>query len=81
MHLTRKELDFPIGIGEHLVDVDIEMEWLRPEDAEAVQPPAREDSLEEEQAGEPKGLAAQAPAVVAGRTMGDVVEAGEAATD
>ncbi|KAL1739279.1 hypothetical protein HDZ31DRAFT_69101 [Schizophyllum fasciatum] len=81
LHLTRKEIDFPIGIGEHLVDVDIDMEWLRPEDAEAVQPPAREDSLEEATAGEPRGLAAQAPAVAAGRTMGDVMEAKEAATD
>ncbi|TRM68147.1 hypothetical protein BD626DRAFT_424809 [Schizophyllum amplum] len=81
MHLTRKELDFPIGIGEHVLDVEIDMEWLRPEDAEAVQPPAREDSQEAVEAGEPAGLAAQMPAVVAGRTVKDVVEAKEASDD
>ncbi len=26
--LSRKEVDFPLGIGSHLVDVDIEMEWI-----------------------------------------------------
>lgn len=25
--LGRKEVDFPLGVGEALVDVDVEMEW------------------------------------------------------
>jgi phosphatidylinositol-3,4,5-trisphosphate 3-phosphatase/dual-specificity protein phosphatase PTEN len=28
--LTRKEMDFPIGIGSAIVDVEISLEWLRP---------------------------------------------------
>jgi phosphatidylinositol-3,4,5-trisphosphate 3-phosphatase/dual-specificity protein phosphatase PTEN len=26
--LTRKELDFPVGLGTGIVDVEIEMEWI-----------------------------------------------------
>lgn len=28
--LTRKELDFPLGVGTALVDVDVELEWVVP---------------------------------------------------
>ncbi|KAJ2912983.1 hypothetical protein MD484_g7444, partial [Candolleomyces efflorescens] len=29
-HLTRKDLDFPLGLGTAIVDVDIDMEWVSP---------------------------------------------------
>jgi phosphatidylinositol-3,4,5-trisphosphate 3-phosphatase/dual-specificity protein phosphatase PTEN len=28
LHLTRKDLDFPLGLGTAIVDVDIDMEWV-----------------------------------------------------
>lgn len=28
--LTRKDVDFPLGLGSSIIDVDIEMEWVRP---------------------------------------------------
>ncbi|KAG6909919.1 hypothetical protein DXG01_014439 [Tephrocybe rancida] len=40
LRLTRKELDFPLGLGSAIIDVEIEMEWLVKADAELVQPPA-----------------------------------------
>ncbi|KAG6873887.1 hypothetical protein C0995_009666 [Termitomyces sp. Mi166 len=44
--LTRKELDFPLGLGKAIIDVEIEMEWLSKGDAELVQPSAHRDQRE-----------------------------------
>ena len=34
--LTRKELDFPVGLGSGIVDVEIEMEWIPPSSSEPI---------------------------------------------
>ncbi|KAJ7039826.1 phosphatases II [Mycena alexandri] len=80
--LTRKEVDFPLGVGSALIDVEIEMEWLRTMDSEGVQPPARQTSAESEEGamGEPAGIAATIEAVAAGN-IADAVEAKQAAED
>jgi len=40
-HLTRKELDFPVGIGSAILDVDVEMEWIVPSAGDTTEPPVR----------------------------------------
>ncbi|KAF7336087.1 Phosphatases II [Mycena sanguinolenta] len=80
--LKRKEVDFPVGVGSALIDVEMEMEWLRTTDSEAIQPPARQtsaDSAAGEKA-EPAGLAATVEAITAGNIT-DAVEAKQAAED
>ncbi|KAJ7076063.1 phosphatases II [Mycena belliarum] len=72
--LTRKEVDFPLGVGSAIVDVAIEMEWA---DGEGVQPPARASSAEG--TGEPAGTTI-IEAVAAGNVR-DVVEAKQGAED
>ncbi|KAF7323923.1 Phosphatases II [Mycena kentingensis (nom. inval.)] len=72
--LERKQMDFPIGLGSALVDVDIEMEWVRP--GENVQPPQRNASLEPE--GVSLGMKIEAAATAG---IGDAAEATEAARD
>jgi len=37
--LTRKELDFPVGLGSGIIDVEIEMEWIPPSITVDVEPP------------------------------------------
>lgn len=77
--LTRKELDFPVGIGANVVDVAVSMEWC-PEAADAVDPPARATSADiAEGREEPTGIAVALPAVAGG--SGGVVEAQQAAED
>ncbi|KAJ6499724.1 phosphatases II [Mycena vitilis] len=80
--LTRKEVDFPLGVGSALIDVEIEMEWLRATDGEGVQPPARQTSAEsrEGEMGEPAGVAATVEALAAGN-IGDAVHAKQGAED
>ncbi|KAG6880011.1 hypothetical protein C0992_008218 [Termitomyces sp. T32_za158] len=46
--LKRKELDFPLGLGSAIIDVEIEMEWLPRGDNEAVQPSAQFEQLKME---------------------------------
>jgi len=36
LHLTRKEIDFPLGLGSSLIDVDIDMEWATPSMTDAL---------------------------------------------
>ncbi|KAJ7637102.1 hypothetical protein FB45DRAFT_989334 [Roridomyces roridus] len=76
--LTRKECDFPVGVGSAIVDVEIEMEWLKGTDVEGVQPAARQSSAES--AGEPAGIAATLEAVAEGSLSG-AVETKQAAED
>lgn len=80
--LKRKEVDFPLGVGSALIDVEMEMEWLRTTDSEAVQPPARQTSEEsaEGEKGEPAGIAATVEAI-AGGNLADAIEAKQGAED
>lgn len=80
--LTRKEVDFPLGVGSSIIDVEISMEWLKPTDSEGVQPPARQTSAESAEAGtkEPAGVAATLEALAAGN-IGDAIHAKQAAED
>ncbi|KAJ7695502.1 hypothetical protein B0H17DRAFT_1131536 [Mycena rosella] len=71
--LTRKEVDFPLGVGSTIVDVAIEMEWA---EGEAVQPPARAQSAE--------GMGEPGPGIVEAVAAGnikDAVETKQAAED
>lgn len=79
--LTRKELDFPLGVGSYIIDVEITLEWLKDTEVEVVQPPARTTTEEEKVASkEPAGLAATVEAVTAGN-VAEAVEAKQAAED
>lgn len=71
--LLRKELDFPLGIGSGIVDVEVTMEWCS-EAADVGSPPSREDSPE------PAGFAATLQAVAAG-DVSEAVETKQAAED
>ena len=77
--LKRKEIDFPLGVGSYIVDVEISLEWLKDTEIEVVQPPARV-TTEDEVTVEPSGLAATVEAVTAG-SVPEVVEAKQAAED
>ncbi|KAI0746880.1 phosphatases II [Daedaleopsis nitida] len=77
--LTRKEVDFPVGIGANIIDVAVSMEWCS-EAADVVDPPERVNSAEmAEGKGEPTGVAATLPAVVTGqaREFADATQAAE----
>lgn len=80
LRLNRKELDFPLGIGANIIDLEVTMEWCS-ETAGVVAPPARQSSSESGAGeGEPAGLAATMKAVTAGN-LGEAVEAKQAAED
>ncbi|KAI0076508.1 phosphatases II, partial [Panus rudis PR-1116 ss-1] len=79
LRLSKKEIDFPVGIGANIIDVEVKMEWA-PEVADVVSPPARQGSQESREGkGEPSGLAATVKAVAAGdiREMAEVKQAAE----
>ena len=74
--LTRKEVDFPLGIGSHLIDVTVSMEWCASE-MDVVCPPTREGSTASaEGKGEPTGLGAALGATAMGQTREAVDAAG-----
>lgn len=83
--LTRKEVDFAIGIGAAIVDVDIAMEWIPSFDAEAKKsPPPTQTSADslEGKGGEPAiaGIMTGLQSAVEGtsaREGAEVVEAAE----
>ncbi|KAI0372044.1 phosphatases II [Pilatotrama ljubarskyi] len=78
--LTRKEIDFPVGIGSSILDVSVSMEWCS-EAADVANPPARQGSAESmEGQGEPPGVAATMQAVAGGEVKG-MAEAKRAADD
>ncbi|KAK0197271.1 hypothetical protein F5146DRAFT_1014777 [Armillaria mellea] len=68
---TRKDLDFPLGIGSSILDVEVALEWVSESDAAAVQPFTRTSGEEE-----PLGLANIVQAIAAAD-----VEAKQAAED
>ncbi|KAJ4466927.1 hypothetical protein C8J55DRAFT_439273 [Lentinula edodes] len=82
--LQRKELDFALGIGSSIIDVEISLEWLKETEVETVQPPARVNTEDEEIAPEkveePAGIGAKIEAMAAGDVAG-IVEATQAAED
>ncbi|KAG6868640.1 hypothetical protein C0993_012684 [Termitomyces sp. T159_Od127] len=59
--LKRKELDFPLGLGSAIIDVEIKMEWLSQGDTEVVQPSAQSEQLEDGAATTATTLADQVP--------------------
>lgn len=86
--LTRKDLDFPLGLGSAIIDVEIEMEWVVPLAAGLprklgeVQDPAVLPRMEDSKIsgqGEPgkSGLATAVQVVVGGTPLGGVREAVE----
>ncbi|KAJ3813585.1 phosphatases II [Lentinula aff. lateritia] len=82
--LQRKELDFALGIGSSIIDIEISLEWLKETEVETVQPPARVSTEDEETAPErvkePAGIGATIEAMAAGDVAG-VVEATQAVED
>lgn len=78
--LTRKDLDFPLGVGSNIVDVSVSMQWC-PESEDILEPPARVDSMQSAHGGsEPAGAMATLQAVTAG-DAGQMMEAKQAAED
>jgi len=73
--LTRKEVDFPIGVGANIIDVEIGLAWVSEKEAEAVHPPSQ-TSLDTE----PKGVPATLQTATEGN-MGSAVHAKQAAED
>lgn len=82
--LTRKEVDFPLGVGAALIDVEISLsEVTTSKDSNSSeQPPERQTSRDEREGeGEPEaGIAATLEAVVKG-DIGGAVEVRQAAED
>ena len=67
--LTRKEIDFPLGIGSHIIDVEVTMEWCAA-DADIISPPARQDSQDSaEGRGDPSGIGAAIHAAAIGEAQ------------
>lgn len=80
LKLTRQEIDFALGVGAHIVDVEVNLEWC-PESADVISPPERQTSVESREGkGEPAGIAATIQAAAAGN-VGEMVEAKQAAED
>lgn len=67
--LSRKEVDFPLGIGSHIVDVAVSVEWCA-SDADVIAPPPRQDSQDSvEGKGDPTGIGAAMHAAAIGETQ------------
>ncbi|TCD68747.1 Telomerase protein component 1 [Steccherinum ochraceum] len=81
LKLTRQEVDFAVGIGSHIVDLEVNLEWCS-ESADIISPPERTTSVESREGkGEPAGVAAAVEAVASAGTVGEIVEAKQAAED
>ncbi|KAF7430287.1 Telomerase protein component 1 [Pleurotus ostreatus] len=77
--LSKKDIDFPLGIGSAILDVEILMEWVS--EGEPLQPAARQTSEDALVKGEnePAGLAPMLPLV--SEPMAPAVEVKQAAED
>jgi phosphatidylinositol-3,4,5-trisphosphate 3-phosphatase/dual-specificity protein phosphatase PTEN len=77
MHLilTRKEIDFSVGIGGDIMDVDVSLEWLTESDSDT------DTDIQSQplQNYEPKGMLGTMQGI-AGGGIGDAVERGPAGT-
>lgn len=77
--LSRKEVDFPLGLGKGLLDVEVCME---PCDEPYVEPLCRVNSAESREGnGEPVGAASNALEAIAAGNIGEAVESKQAAED
>lgn len=80
--LARKELDFALGAGASIIDVDIALDWILSKDAKGVrmEPPPTQTSVDsvEGKGGEPGGIVAGLQTAVAGGRVGEAVEVVEA---
>ncbi|EMD31886.1 hypothetical protein CERSUDRAFT_119176 [Gelatoporia subvermispora B] len=66
LRLSKKEIDFPLGIGSGIIEVEVRMEWLLPSSDDS-EPPPRQGSAESARGeGEPAGVAATLQAVTTG---------------
>ena len=74
--LTRKELDFPLGVGSAIIDVEISMKVCEEAEVDMVHPLA-EQELEVD---EPAGIASTVIAAAAGG-VGEAVEVKQAIED
>lgn len=93
--LTRKEIDFPLGIGSDIIDVEISLQWCPEETPDvAVQPQVSTAQTSDEESkgqevrgggkseGDMAGLAASVQAMAAGDVdVGGAVEVKQAAED
>ncbi|KAF8167400.1 hypothetical protein B0H34DRAFT_681736 [Crassisporium funariophilum] len=72
--LTRKDVDFPLGIGSGIIDVEIEMEWIVPTNTstgpDILEPPMRARTDDSGVEPEQTGLATVLQAVVGGSDGG-----------
>jgi len=74
--LTRKELDFPLGVGGDIVDVEIEMERV---DETLAEPPARVSSIDSRAGnGEPSSTVANVAHTFVSGDVEDVVKTKQA---
>jgi len=79
LKLTRKEVDFPLGLGSGLIDVEVSLERC---EEPYVEPPSRVDSVgSEEGKGEPPGAIGNAVEAIATGNIGGAVETKQAAED
>lgn len=78
-NLSRKDIDFPLGIGSAILDVEILMEWVS--EGETLQPAARQTSEDALKKGEdePAGLTPMVPLI--SESIAPVVEVKQAAED
>lgn len=82
--LTRKEIDFPLGIGAALIDVEITISACSVSGDDTIQPPARHTSKESREGdgkSEPAGFVATVEAAVSAAGLGEVVDVKQAAED
>lgn len=79
LKLTRKEIDFALGLGKGLIDVEVCMERCEEPYAE---PPSRADSeASKEGKGEPTGGVSNTLESIAAGNIGEAVETKQAAED
>ncbi|KAJ7593470.1 phosphatases II [Mycena floridula] len=75
--LTRKEIDFPLGLGSAIIDVEISLEWLEPLDDDSIQAVPGPEESSTPVTGQAAGLAA----TLAQGTVEDTVRTAQAVAD
>lgn len=78
--LTRKELDFPLGLGSSIIDVEISFEWLQAPDSAVMQPVAASPEVEAQIGGEPEAGGKLLDAMTTG-AVDDAIRAAQATTN
>jgi phosphatidylinositol-3,4,5-trisphosphate 3-phosphatase and dual-specificity protein phosphatase PTEN len=78
-HLTRKEIDFPLGIGSNIIDVEVTMKWCA-ESADVLSPPSRQESTKSGDT-DPDGSATAAVQSAIGGTGQGAVEAAQVGSE